>query len=649
FSPRVNRLGKSQFVGDPLFKGVMDDVLITDYAMSAAQIAGLQTNNPPQFTGLIFPRGSATEAIAYSNSIAGTAFDPDPGDTITYSKAVGPGWVNVAANGTITGVPTSGDGGTNYITVRVTDAAGESAYALVTISVTTVTASGTWTSDASANWGESNRWSGNIVATGAGQTANFSTINITGNRFVALDSSRTIGTLKFGDLTSPFQNWTVAAAPGYSLKLDTGSGTTPAIVVTNTATITAPLTGTNGFVKSGPGTLILSGNNPLSGTVYIDTGSSSAQDGIVRVVGPDALANASALSIRNNNSGNSTLQLDGTTGSITIDAVVSATCRNNSVVTIENLAGTNILNGDIFLYEGGNSSTVQCDSGLIVFTGTNMYVGSFTGIRTNYFTGAGNHLVIGPILNSTNGAPISLTKNGAGTLTLQGTNTYGNGTTLNGGAMIVDGVLPSGTFVLAGGTTLGGNGVINCPVTLPSSSTLAPGDPFGTLTVNNTVTLQSGSTTRIQINKAIGTNDQLRVVGALNCGGSLIVTNVDGTLWAGDSFKIFNASSTAGSFSSVTLPSLPAGFYWQFVLATGTINVLSTVALNPTNVTVTVSGDALQLGWPADHAGWHLETNATDITDPNSWFHLAGSQSTNQVSIPFDPASGSVFFRLRFP
>src|SRR5262249_6913028 len=64
FSPRVNSLGKSQFVADPLFKGLMDDVLITDYAMSGTQIARLQTNTPPQFTNNIFARGPATEGQA---------------------------------------------------------------------------------------------------------------------------------------------------------------------------------------------------------------------------------------------------------------------------------------------------------------------------------------------------------------------------------------------------------------------------------------------------------------------------------------------------------------------------------------------------------------------------------------------------------
>lgn len=593
FSPRVNRLGKSQFTADPLFKGLMDDVLITDYALSAAQIAALQTNTPPQFTSNAISRPSGTEEVPYTNSIAGTATDSDPGDTLTYSKATGPAWLNVAANGTISGTPTAADAGTNSFAVRVTDAAGQNAFALLTIHVIGTSASGIWTSDASANWSEGIRWSGSVVASGANQAANFSTINITQNRTVNLDSSRKIGTLQFGD-TSGGQLWTLGATSNSVLTLDTGSAASPGIDVTTTTTISAPVAGVNGFTKTGVGTLILSGNNGLSGTVNIDRNSPSANDGITRLVGPSALGNASLIQIRNNNDGFSTLQLDGSSGSISVAADVSVTCRNSGVVSIQNLAGTNVFNGSIWLNVGGNSHTVQSDANtLIVFTGTNQYVGDLTGTRTNYFTGAGNHLQVGPILNSTNGAPISLTKSGTGTLILGNVNTYGNGSALTGGKLIVDGTLPAGNFAISSGTTLGGLGTINCAVTLPSGATLAPGDDsgimltndssggintnnnpsVGILTVNNNVTLQPGSITRIEINKTGGENDQLRVLGTLTYGGTLVVTNLSGTLWAGDSFHIFDAVSSSGAFSFTNLPVLPGGLVWQLDATSGLLRV----------------------------------------------------------------------------
>lgn len=650
FSPRVNFLGKSQFIADPNYNGAMDDVLITDYAMSAAQIAGLQTNTPPQFTNSFFARGAATEGIAYNNTIAGTATDADADDTLIYSKAIGPAWLNIATDGTMTGTPTSADGGTNFFTIRVTDAAGQNAYALATINVTVLTASGTWVSDGSGNWGEAPRWSGTTVATGAGQTANFSTINITANRTVTLDSSRAIGTLRFSD-TSGTQSWTLTNVPGVSLTLGTGSATSPSIIVTNTATLGTTLAGTNGFTKSGPGTLILKGENSLSGTVNIDTSSTTLSDGIVRVAGPGALENASLLQIRNNNGGSSTLQLDGSAGSISINAPVIVTCRNNTVGTIQNLSGTNIFNGDILLEVGGNTHTIQSDAGMIVFTGENRFIGGLTGSRTYYFTGAGNHYLVGPLLNSTNGAPIALLKTNSGTLIMDAVNTYGNGTTLAGGTLIVNGTLPAGTFSISSGTTLGGRGSINAPVTLPAGATIAPGSSIGKLTVNAMTTLQSGSFTRMELDKAAGTNDQLNVVGSLIYGGTLVVTNLGGQLWAGDSFKLFNASGYFGVFSATSFPQLPNGFNWQWSPATGTLSVTSSVSLEPANVTANLSANSLELSWPADHIGWRLQvqTNALSAGIGQNWFDVPGATATNFVALPVDPSNETVFYRMIFP
>jgi autotransporter-associated beta strand protein len=653
FSPRVNFLGDSQFIADPLFSGLMDEVLITDYAMSAAQIAGLQTNTPPQFTNSIFTGGSATEGIPYNGSVAGTATDPDAGDTLTYSKAVGPAWLNIAADGTMTGSPTSGDGGVNYFTVRVADAAGQNAFAMVTISVTTLTTSGTWISDANGTWGDPSRWSGNNVATGAGNTADFSTINITGNRIVILNTLRSIGTLKFGD-TSGSQIWTMVSAGGSVLTLDTGSATQPSFVVTNVATLALQLAGTNGFVKSGPGTVILAGNNSISGALNLDRGvDGDNNDGITRIAHPGAVGNVTSLNIRNTSvstAGGATLQLDGSAGNIVIEQPVSVTCRNNSTTpTIQNLSGTNTFTGFVGLNAGGNMFNIQSDAGLLVFAGTNQYVGSLTAGRSYAFFGAGDHFMSGPILNSANGAPISLIKSGAGTLTLGGTNTYGSTTTINGGSLIVDGVLPAGGLTLASGVTLGGNGLINSAVTMPAGSTLAPGASIGKLTVNNTVSLQAGSITRMELKKSAGANDQLRVVGSLAYGGTLTVTNLDGQLWAGDSFQVFNASSTSGAFTATNLPPLPDGFLWQWSPASGTLSIVATVALNPTNITVNIAGNSLELSWPLDHRGWRLETNSVSLMDANAWFTSPGSVSTNQVFLKADPAAGNVFFRLVFP
>jgi hypothetical protein len=136
FKPALNYLGKSQFTGDPLFRGQLDEVFIADTALSAAQIAALKTNLPPQLSPNLFVGANATPGQAYSSSVlVGTATDPNPGDTLTFSKASGPAWLVVAANGTLSGTPGTSDAGTNNFTVRVSDAVGASAFASLTIKV----------------------------------------------------------------------------------------------------------------------------------------------------------------------------------------------------------------------------------------------------------------------------------------------------------------------------------------------------------------------------------------------------------------------------------------------------------------------------------------------------------------------------------
>jgi hypothetical protein len=120
-------------------------------------------------------------------------------------------------------------------------------------------------------------------------------------------------------------------------------------------------------------------------------------------------------------------------------------------------------------------------------------------------------------------------------------------------------------------------------------------------------------------------------------------------LWAGDSFQIFNANTTGGAFAVTNLPALPNGFQWQWSPVSGTLSIISTVALNPTNITANVSSNTLELNWPSDHTGWRLETNAVSLADADAWFTLPGSTTTNQVFLNVDPAEGNVFFRLVFP
>ena len=59
----------------------------------------------------------------------------------------------------------------------------------------------------------------------------------------------------------------------------------------------------------------------------------------------------------------------------------------------------------------------------------------------------------------------------------------------------------------------------------------------------------------------------------------------------------------------------------------------------------------LKLAWPGTHISWRLETqtNSPGTGLGTNWFTVSGSNTTNQMIIPTDPAVGSVFFRLVYP
>jgi autotransporter-associated beta strand protein len=160
-----------------------------------------------------------------------------------------------------------------------------------------------------------------------------------------------------------------------------------------------------------------------------------------------------------------------------------------------------------------------------------------------------------------------ITLAGGGIVQLAGANTYTGTTAVNGGTLVVNGSLGSGAVTVAANATLAGTGMIGGTTTLQAGGTLSPGaDAIGKLTLNSTLTLSPGSTNHFEISKTGGvwTNDLVTVGGALNLGGTLVVTNIGAdALINGDNFKLFNAGSWHGSFANLLLPPLANGLSWN--------------------------------------------------------------------------------------
>jgi autotransporter-associated beta strand protein len=461
------------------------------------------------------------------------------------------------------------------------------------------------------------------------------------------------GALNFGTLTSA----TLGGLKGArNLALTNSSGAAVALTVgngnANTNIYSGSLTGGGSVTKTGSGTLVLNGTNTFTGVLNVDTAQpSSGNDGILYLASPGALNGAASIAIRNQNSAFSILQLDGSSGGITVTQAVSLSGRNNSVPAIENVAGNNTFSGNLSLGSGGGTYTVQSDSGQLTLGGL-VGIHSLGSGRTFTFQGNGAILVSGIITNGSSYAN-SLVNAGAGALTLAGTNAYTGTTTNFAGTLLVNGIVSTNLVVVVGGT-LGGSGLIRGPVTIQSGGTLSPGAILGTtstLTISNSLNL--AGTTFMALNKSAGTNDQVRGLASVTYGGTLSLTNLSGTLATNDTFKIFSAAGYSGAFAGIT-PAIPApGFAWNTNTLTtdGTLRILQTVNLTPTNLTSVVSNNVLTLSWPADHIGWQLQiqTNPASVGLNTNWVNVMGSAPTNQMSFPIDPASDTIFYRMIFP
>jgi hypothetical protein len=209
------------------------------------------------------------------------------------------------------------------------------------------------------------------------------------------------------------------------------------------------------------------------------------------------------------------------------------------------------------------------------------------------------------------------------------------------------------TVSVSNGGSLGGNGRIDGPVTVGSGGVLSPGTSIGRLTISNALSL-SGCTTLMEIDAAGHTNDSVAGLSSVVYGGTLIVTNLNGSPAAGDSFKLFGADSYSGTFDSIVFPALTGSLTWNTsnLAVNGTISVsgggpaISSIAKVGSNLSITGSGGIA-------FSNYYVLASTNVILPFTNWTPIITNQFDGSgnfsFSTPIDPAIPTRFYILQVP
>lgn len=243
----------------------------------------------------------------------------------------------------------------------------------------------------------------------------------------------------------------------------------------------------------------------VNGTNTVQSGDNGGQSALTAVAGAGTLnvaVTGANVDMRGDITGftgtiapTGNLRFNGTTGGTMATfemSIGSISMRNTGTQTID-LGAVQGSGGSI----NGNSNNA----------GTTTFSIGAKGLSTT-FAGAINN-------GSLATAFTAVTKVGAGSLTLAGTNNYTGATTVNAGTLLVTGSISGSTTTVNGGT-LGGTGTLGA-VIVNNAGTFAPGPGIAAITTGN-LTLNGTATLVMEVNFAAPntfTND-LATVGTLS-------------------------------------------------------------------------------------------------------------------------------------
>ncbi|MBI5272813.1 MAG: autotransporter-associated beta strand repeat-containing protein [Chlamydiia bacterium] len=578
-------------------------------------------------SGATFAFGTINGTVnAFNIANSGTIeFAPDTGNTTSYGGTIsgtgvltktGAGSAILTAQNTFTGATTASAG---VLQINVANALSASTQIAVasgatftfgningTMNAFNIANSGT--AALTTGIGNTTSYGGTISGTGLLMKTGAGTSILTAQNTFTGATTISAGTLQLNAANSLSGSTSVLVASGATLTLGNINGTMGSFNISNTGTVNfttgagnttiygGNITGAGSVAKTGSGSIRLTGQNTYTGTTTISAGT-------MQIEASGGLDNSPI-----------TVEASGTLIFHDVDGTLTTpTIANNGVVRFQPSFGiTTTFTGII----SGNGPVVISDAGRVVYTGQNTYTGLTTitqgSLQIDVANAIPDHEVVSNhgtfIFHEINGiAPeinipgtgtvqfatgaqtttyggtgigvISgsnrLVKDGAGTLILNGVQTYTGATTIDHGTLILNGTLTQSNTTVNSGGTIQGTGTLQ---NLTVYGRVAPGNSIGTLVVAGDYTQGGGSTLVAEISPS-GASDLIDVAGmaTIQAGSTLAVVPLGTGFVQGQSFTLLDAAGgLSGTFSSVfvdDIESLPFSIEEVYTSTTLSIHV----------------------------------------------------------------------------